>query len=253
MSSLPHPARRLELQPAVSPPRDPQQGAPRCAGCDAPLSPAPLPGRRYLSCAACGSAQSSEPIEDCQDGYYFHAGHGAAPAELARSLADLRARGLAPKGPDGARLLVFGAGSGECLSAASERGLDAHGLECSPAAVERGRRAGLRSRLWFLPRFEFAARHHTSPDFDRVWLPDLLEHFDHPGDVLLPAARLLRPGGLLFGTSLSPSSPFDAPQYHRQLLSAPGLSALLTRHGFEPPTLWPRPGQRLAFATRRLG
>lgn len=254
MSSLPDPARRLDLFPGpAASPRQPDREADHCAGCYAPLAPAPLPGSRYRSCGACGSARSSEPLEDCQDGYYFHAGHAATPAELTRRLSEQRARGLGPHGPDGARLLVFGAGSGECLRAASDQGLEASGLECSPAAVERARRAGSAARLWYLARFEFASPERVGQGFDRLWLPDLLEHFERPAELLLPAARLLRPGGLLFGTTLAEGAHPGAPQYHRHLFSAPGLYALLARHGFEAPATWPAADDRLAFAALRLG
>lgn len=267
MSSLPDPTLRPQPNGDSALPRRGAEWTRPCVACGQASAAKPVLGTRYRLCNACGSAHSIEPLEDCQDGYYFHAGHGSGAAQLNQALHDLARLGLAPSGPDGARLLVFGAGAAQCFELAAERGLEIVGFECSRAAVLQAQRQGLRSNLIWVARFDLLDG--TSPTGstrgipgllppitpgDRLWLPDLLEHFEDPAELLAPSHRLLRPGGLLFGSTLATDGPLDEPQYHRQRFSSAGLANCLRRAGFELQQLWEQSapkGPRLAFAARR--
>jgi Methyltransferase domain len=243
--------------------------APRpCVACGSNLADTVLDGTRYQACPACGTAHSAEPLDDCQDGYYFHDGHAASAPRLKQVLQDLTTHGLDPRGCDGGRLLVFAAGSGECFPVAAEHGLEATGFECSRALVRRAQHRGEALRLFWVagfnllvlgrgPASEYARPVSpgplTSPS-DRLWLPDLIEHYEDPRDVLAPAQGLLRPGGLLFGSTLTSAAGLDQPQYHRQRYTPAGLSACLRRCGFTQARFWHQQsetGPRLAFAAHR--
>ncbi len=93
--------------------------------------------------------------------------------------------------PGGARLLDVGAGSGHAVAAFRRAGLDAHGLEPSPKAVEVARRGGLDTVQ--LGRFEDVELVPGSFDVIRFW--HTLEHMERPVEALRRARAALRPHG----------------------------------------------------------
>jgi 2-polyprenyl-3-methyl-5-hydroxy-6-metoxy-1,4-benzoquinol methylase len=103
-------------------------------------------------------------------------------------LADLERR-LGRKG----RLLDVGAGEGQLVQAAIERGWRAEGTEVSSAAVEFMRR----DRALTAHHGELEALVLPEAAFDAIAMQHVLEHVRDPGSTLATVRRLLKPGGLL--------------------------------------------------------
>jgi 2-polyprenyl-3-methyl-5-hydroxy-6-metoxy-1,4-benzoquinol methylase len=77
--------------------------------------------------------------------------------------------------------------------AAKKAGWDSIGIDLNQSAVEFGAARGLKLRFGDLFDFKF-----DTGSFDVVTLFDVLEHLVSPRKVVEEAARILRPGGLLF-------------------------------------------------------
>jgi 2-polyprenyl-3-methyl-5-hydroxy-6-metoxy-1,4-benzoquinol methylase len=103
----------------------------------------------------------------------------------------------AAPGLQGRRLLDVGCGLGYLVARAGERGFEASGLDCSPAAVAVGReRLGLTLTC---ARIEDGTVDPASQDI--VVLNHVLEHLPDPGMAVRRVWEWLRPGGwLLAGT-----------------------------------------------------
>ena len=138
------------------------------------------------------------------------------------------------------RLLDVGAGPGFLVSAACARGWEAVGVEPNPWAAELGREHGLDIRTGVL-----ADRTELEPgSFDAVSFMDVIEHVDHPDELVATAHSLLRPGGVLALLTADAGSPIsralgrrwpEVQRYpeHLILFSVRGLAELVARHGFE--------------------
>lgn len=164
-------------------------------------------------------------------------------AVMMRQLAGLRAE----KG----KLLDIGAGRGEVLRAAKERGWAAVGLETSPTFAEHAAHySGAEIIRKPLEECQF-----ESDSFDAAVLGAVLEHLYNPDEVIREIARILKPKGALFidvpneaglyfklgnvyqrlrlrnwVVNLAPTfSPF-----HVFGFTPKSLRALLAKHGLEP-------------------
>lgn len=151
-------------------------------------------------------------------------------------------------GGSGGRLLDIGAGRGELLKIARERGWEAVGLEPSATFAQYAARySGAEIRGESIERAGF-----EPGSFDVVILSGVLEHLYDPSGTVGETARVLRPGGALFidvpnetglyfrvgnlyqrlrgrdwAVNLSPTfAPF-----HVFGFSAKSLRALLSKHG----------------------
>ncbi|HXG87668.1 MAG TPA: class I SAM-dependent methyltransferase [Vicinamibacterales bacterium] len=91
------------------------------------------------------------------------------------------------------RYLDVGCSTGFVVEAARDAGWDATGVDLNPSAVAFGRARGLNLLPLALGDGAFAPA-----SFDAISLFDVLEHLLHPRATLEQAARLLRPGGILF-------------------------------------------------------
>jgi SAM-dependent methyltransferase len=92
------------------------------------------------------------------------------------------------------RLLDIGAGRGEMLRAAQERGWSATGIEPVKAfALHAARHSGALIRQETVERCGFA-----EGSFDVVVLASVLEHLYNPDETLGEIARILRRGGALY-------------------------------------------------------
>ena len=141
---------------------------------------------------------------------------------------------------DGRRLRDVGAGPGFMLAAAQRRGWDAQGLDLNPWAVDYARRElAVEVRRGDLLEAELPAA-----SFDAVTMMDLVEHVPDPAHLLVAAARVLRPGGVLAvltpdaGAVVSRALGRRWPEVERApehlvLFSLRGLAALLGRCGFQ--------------------
>jgi len=184
MEPCPHPA---DAATSLFPARDYVSGEPfavvRCPRCAlAVTSPQPAPaalGRYY------------------PDAYYGEAGARRFPAPVewlqgvlygARARAVERAAGGRP-----GRVLDIGCGRGRLLEAFRARGWEVHGTELSEGSARHPRALGIPVHVGPLE-----AAPHADGSFDAVTMWHVLEHWPDPAVPLAHAARLLRPGGVLF-------------------------------------------------------
>jgi SAM-dependent methyltransferase len=204
-----------------------------------------LAGRELFElerCARCGSAATVGDARDhaalYEGGTYAEArGPVGALLEPLRRLADrdrMRfVRGLSP----GARVLEIGAGDGRFVAIMRGAGLDAWGVDPSPAACAAARRHGVRVENVSVADAELEPRTQ-----DAVILWHALEHLDEPASVLGRIASWLRPGGGLvvavpnlagLQSRIGGDRWFhqDVPR-HRTHFTPGGVAALLERTGF---------------------
>lgn len=144
---------------------------------------------------------------------------------------ELVAAWLLERVPAGARALEIGCHDGHLLRLLADAGLAVEGVEPSPfAEVARGR--GLAVRQEF-----FRADALDAGSFDLVVLRHVLEHVPEPAAMIAGAARLLRPGGLLYvevPNSLVSLEQRIYPEFHVDHLSyftPASLRSLLSRAG----------------------
>jgi SAM-dependent methyltransferase len=137
----------------------------------------------------------------------------------------------------GARVLEVGAGDGKLVAAMREAGLDARGIDPSPAACEAARRIGVEVRNLGVDDAELPA---SSEDAVVIW--HALEHFDQPAAALERARGWLRAGGTIVVAVPNLDSVQaliggdrwfhqDVPR-HRTHLTPAGATALLERSGY---------------------
>jgi SAM-dependent methyltransferase len=195
-------------------------------------------------CAVCGSAAT---VGDAADHGAMYEGGTYAPAGglVRRLLAPLRGlaerdrmrfiRGLAP----GARVLEVGAGDGKLVALMRASGLDARGIDPSPAACAAARASGVEVNCVGVDDAEVEPGAE-----DAVVLWHALEHFDDPAGALERIRGWLRPAGTLVVAVPNLRSVQariggdrwfhqDVPR-HRTHLTPAGASALLRRTGYEP-------------------
>jgi 2-polyprenyl-3-methyl-5-hydroxy-6-metoxy-1,4-benzoquinol methylase len=152
----------------------------------------------------------------------------AALARVVRGAAAFRQTG---------RWLDMGYGEGSLLAVAAADGWQCHGTEVGENVLEEGR-----SRGWTVARDTADTARFAPGGFDVVTLIETLEHVPGPRGFLADAARLLRPGGLLFLTTpnadslnrrfLGASWSVISPPEHLTLWTARGLRAAASSLGF---------------------
>lgn len=133
-------------------------------------------------------------------------------------------------------LVDIGFGGGTLLSASSDAGWTSWGTEVSSSAIAAA------DASWVVHQGDVASLDLPAGQFDVVCMVELLEHVAEPAAQLAAALRLLRPGGLLYGTTPSARgisarclgvrwSAFTPPE-HLQLFSPKGLRSALRSSGF---------------------
>ena len=196
-----------------------------------------------LRCADCGSAAT---VGDAPDRALMYEGGTYAPARggARRLLAPLR--GLAERDrvrfsshlDRGSRVLEVGAGDGKLVAAMRAAGLDAHGIDPSPAACAAAAAIGAAVEAVGVDEAELPA---ASEDAVVIW--HALEHFDDPAPALARVRGWVRDGGGLIVAVPNLDSiqariggdrwfHQDVPR-HRTHLTPAGAGALLARTGFE--------------------
>jgi len=224
-----------------------------CPACGAPAlrrwrsataSDRQLAGRRRFQlarCDRCGSAATlgeAPPPALYEGGTYAPARSSVAPllAPL-RRLADRDRMRFLRAVPDGARVLEVGAGDGSFVGLMRARGLDAWGLDPSPAAREAARAAGLEV---VSAGIDDAEVEPASQDAVVLW--HSLEHVGDPAAAIRRVGGWLRPEGRvvvavpnLAGLQARWGGDRwfhqDVPR-HRTHFTPAGLGALLERSGF---------------------
>ncbi|UJX42043.1 class I SAM-dependent methyltransferase [Desulfovibrio sp. JY] len=145
--------------------------------------------------------------------------------------------GLAP-------VLEVGVGRGMFLEAARQRGLLCQGLDIAPVAADMvSARLGVPVHVG-----EMVELSAPGSGFGCVHMNHVLEHMPDPGGALVQAARLLRPGGLLYvevprqsnllnllsGMVAGGEFGFSYFPGHLYLFSTRSLALLVTRAGLSP-------------------
>jgi SAM-dependent methyltransferase len=204
-----------------------------------------LAGRSEFELERCPDCGTAATVGDAADrGAMYEGGTYTASRGLARRLV-APFRGLAERDrarfvshlPRGARVLEVGAGDGKLVAAMRAAGLNARGIDPSPAACEAAVAAGVEVANVGVDEAEVEP---GSLDAVVVW--HALEHFDDPLSSLRRARTWLAPGGALVVAVPNLASlqariggdrwfHQDVPR-HRVHLTPAGATALLTRAGF---------------------
>lgn len=107
----------------------------------------------------------------------------------------------------GMRVLDVGCGGGILTEGLAQRGAQVSGIDMAPAPLSVAKLHLLESNLkidYQLSTAEaFAAQH--AGEFDVVCCMEMLEHVPEPASVVEACARLLKPGGLLFLSTINRS------------------------------------------------
>jgi SAM-dependent methyltransferase len=171
-------------------------------GCDAPLETTDyaLPEGVLLRCTACGQLLSQcsearywESMQEFDDPQGTLPKAGSEGGRLRRSKKFLdRIAKLLGQPPGEIRLLDVGCSSGAFLHAAAKLGFRAEGVEPAPKAAATAQAAGLKVYQGLLQEAGYA-----DGQFDAITLFEVIEHLQHPQDLLKECRRILRPGGIL--------------------------------------------------------
>jgi len=102
---------------------------------------------------------------------------------------------------EGARVLDVGCGGGILAEAMARRGARVTGIDLSEKALRVAQLHLLESGLDI--RYERAAAEDFSGDFDVVTCMELLEHVPEPSSMVAACARLVRPGGQVFFSTIN--------------------------------------------------
>ncbi|MBI2286182.1 MAG: class I SAM-dependent methyltransferase [Nitrosomonadales bacterium] len=171
-------------------------------GCNAPLEITAyvLPEGALLRCSACGQLisqcteahywQSMQEFDDSQ-GTLPKAGSEGGRLRRSKKFLDQIAI-LLGQPPEKIRLLDVGCSSGAFLHAAVKLGFRAEGVEPAPKAAATAQAAGLKVHQGLLQEAGYA-----DGQFDAITLFEVIEHLQHPQELLKECRRILRPGGIL--------------------------------------------------------
>ena len=145
------------------------------------------------------------------------------------------------------RLLDIGCGAGALLEAARRAGWNAYGLDLSKTSAAHVSSLGFEVFCG-----DVAASGYPADHFDIVTAIELFEHVDDLLGSLTEVRRILRPGGVLWGTTpnargfsariLGAKWSVVCPPEHLQLLSARGLTQVIARAGFDRVSMRSRGG-----------
>lgn len=135
------------------------------------------------------------------------------------------------------RLLDVGCGAGTMLKAALNGNWAAEGLEVSDSSVEF-----LRKNNFKVFHGELTKAGFPKNNFDVITAVEIIEHIPDPQELFDESFRILRSGGLFWGTSphgqglsgkiLGSDWSCVAPPEHLHLLSVKGLRMMLEKAGF---------------------
>ncbi|MQA75261.1 MAG: methyltransferase domain-containing protein [Solirubrobacterales bacterium] len=224
---------------------------PACGGAElrawraATASDPQLAGRSSFElerCPRCGSARTVGAGVDqaamYEGGTYAEARRSLAPLLTPlRRLADRDRARLVSVMPAGGRVLEVGAGDGHLVARMRAAGLDAWGIDPSPAACAAAERVGIEVRNAGVVEAEIEP---ASQDGVVLW--HSLEHVDDPAGAIARIGGWLRPGGTLvvavpniggLQARIGGDRWFhqDVPR-HRTHFTPAGITALLERAGF---------------------
>ena len=192
-----------------------------------------------MVCSDCRSIfTSSLPSGDCVENYdaYYDEENLSVPDFIKERLREI-VGSFEPFKGENSHLLDIGFGAGSLLDEAKLQGWNVRGIEVSQPAFEQARRNGFDVYCGTI-------RDAAYPDsfFDVVCASEILEHLPEPEAELHEIARILRPGGLFWGTTpsarslsfrlMGPQWTTISPPEHTQLYSPSGIEKLLSDAGF---------------------
>ena len=199
-----------------------------------------------LSRCACGLVYQPRRFGDDELArWYAYMGHNPANFEETPFLRLRLARQLAPlaRYRNGGRLLDVGCGGGLLLRVAERLGWTPYGTEISPTCA-----TALRPLLGArLHEGDLATAPFEAGSFDVITLSEVIEHLPQPARLLGQARSLLRPGGALFLTTPNRAGLAGrilddrwrvVGDEHLCYFTAPTLTAMLAREGFEVERVW---------------
>lgn len=135
------------------------------------------------------------------------------------------------------RLLDVGCGAGAFLSRADKTEWEVEAVEVSRSSVEIVREKGLKVFHGTLDEANYPDDH-----FDVVVSIEVIEHIPDPEPVIKEISRILRPGGLFWGTTphgrgisskiIGTDWSVICPPSHLQLFSVSGMTEMFKRCGF---------------------
>ena len=102
---------------------------------------------------------------------------------------------------EGARILDVGCGGGILAEAMAQRGAGVTGIDLSEKALRVAELHLLESRLPV--RYEKSSAEDFTGEFDVVTCMELLEHVPEPASMVAACARLVRPGGQVFFSTIN--------------------------------------------------
>lgn len=143
----------------------------------------------------------------------------------------VRVRDLLEQVPPRSKVLDVGCNSGGLgRRLMAEKGCTMFGVDVAPTMVERAREKGYEAVV--APAEELP---YGDASFDVVVVSELLEHVHDPEPVLAEAARVLRPGGLLFGDVPTEMGRWGFEtiadhDYHARVFTRASLAELLGAH-----------------------
>lgn len=216
------------------------RSCPICALLPRTISIGSKDGFEWKRCGRCrlhyvGVTPDDEPREDYAD--YYGEDSPVVPAlvrkrlhELVKTFEAYRTHG---------RLLDVGFGAGWLLRAAAEQGWACWGTELASESLEAAS-----TEPWQVYGGDLLDAALPSRHFDVITVVEVLEHLPDPLSYLREAARLLRPGGLLYGTTPNAASLngrilrldwsiYAAPE-HLQLFTSRALQRALEAAGLQP-------------------
>jgi SAM-dependent methyltransferase len=210
-----------------------------CPACGAAARPwahkNQTPLSRCLGCGTLFSPASAIAAAELYAPYYEHARFeipDLVVASLDRVVLD------AEPCRETGRWLDIGFGEGALLAVAERRGWICHGTEVPQRVLDYGRARG-----WTVASDSTDGDRFPPGGFDVVTMIELLEHVPEPTCFLANAARLLRPGGLLYLTTpnawslnrwwLGVSWSIFNPPEHLTIWTPRGMRRALVRVGFQ--------------------
>ena len=207
-------------------------------------------GGNWFHCESCGSHSSSHSYADTQKYYtaeYITQHHGGISLEEERNQLTTNINWFEDYKPDihGRDFLDIGCCRGVAMTMMAERGWAVHGFDVIPEAAQPGCstiapsfRAGL-----------FPQKYHA------VMCREVIEHVDHPMQMLTEIAAVIHKGGYLQLQTPRPAATMNPIGYqgaHITLMSPLWIRYWLERLGFEVRDyrLWSNPGGQCWMAKR---
>ena len=185
-----------------------------------------------VSCDACATLYTAKDPEVTQEQDYdaYYTDENLTVPSFIDSILDQIVATFEPYRKTN-RLLDVGCGAGTFLEAAARGGWEVTGVEVSRTAAEH-----LSAKGFDVFCGELEKANYPDDHFDVVILSEVLEHVPDPRSLLKASARVLRTGGLLWGTTphgrgisarlLGIEWSTVCPPEHLQLFSVRGIKAL---------------------------